>query len=62
MWFVININEQGEENTLLTTRYKDIAQACAASLPGRNVCRFIVDNNSADKNRNFNLAKKEEVA
>lgn len=54
MWFVININEQGEENTLLTTRYKDIAQACAASLPGRNVCRFVaVDDCSANENRVF---------
>lgn len=62
MWFVINISEQGKEKTLLTTRYKDIAHACAASLPGRNVCRFMVDNWSGNSNENFITNKEEAIA
>ena len=61
MWYVINISEQGKEKTLLTTRYRNIAQACAAFLPGRNVCRFMEDNWSGGDNQNFNLAEKEEA-
>ena len=60
MWYVLNLNEQGKEKTLLTTRYKDIAHACAESLPGRNICRFMDDNWSGGCNQNF-LAEKEEA-
>lgn len=62
MWFVINIGARGEENTLLTTRYKNIAQACAIFLPGHNVCRFMADNWNNNSNENFIADKKEEVA
>lgn len=61
MWYVINI-EQGKEKTLLTTRYNNIAHACAAFLPGHNVCRFMEDNWSGGDNQNFITNKEEAIA
>ena len=44
MWFIITISGDGEENTVLTTKYRDVATIAAASLPGNHRVYFVPDN------------------
>ena len=53
MWYIMNISAQGDEVTLLTTRYRNIARFCAIFLPGKNVCRFVSDHYNANENKSF---------
>lgn len=44
MWYVITITEDRKEKTVLGTRYRDVAEMTAATLPGENRLYFVPDN------------------
>ena len=44
MWYVITITKGNKEITALTTKYRDVAEMTAASLPGKSRMYFVPDN------------------